>query len=68
MEVGHHRKAYWCVKEWPSETVEQVYESGMLVFLFCAPVAIMTCAYSSICVEMMSISKRRAVMRPVTDR
>lgn len=68
-EVGVVRKGYWCVKEWPSEAMEQAYELAMLLFLFCCPLAVMTFTYASVCIEMTSMSAKRAQMiRSGTDR
>ncbi|XP_071118661.1 QRFP-like peptide receptor [Haliotis cracherodii] len=62
-EVGVYRKGYWCVKDWDQTLYSRLYELFMLCIMLVFPVAIMTFAYVSICLELWIMTTRRSAMR-----
>ncbi|XP_046543503.1 QRFP-like peptide receptor [Haliotis rubra] len=62
-EVGVYRKGYWCVKDWDQTLYSSLYELFMLGIMLVFPVAIMTFAYVSICLELWIMTTRRSAMR-----
>ncbi|KAL8590362.1 hypothetical protein ACOMHN_011576 [Nucella lapillus] len=61
-EVGHRRRAYWCLKNWDNKVQSRLYEVYMLGVMLLLPLSVMSFSYVSICKELWVMSSLRSTM------
>ena len=62
MKVGFYVTAYWCVRDFDSQTLWPGYETYVLLLLLILPVLVMATAYIAICSAVCDMVETRREM------
>nr|XP_037287572.1 QRFP-like peptide receptor [Rhipicephalus microplus] len=60
VEMGVHRRAYWCMRDEASPGAWRSFEIYMLILVLCIPTLVMGYAYTKICVQLWMVVRERA--------
>lgn len=60
VEMGVHRRAYWCMRDEASPGAWRSFEIYMLILVLCIPTLVMGYAYAKICVQLWMVVRERA--------
>ncbi|XP_037287572.2 QRFP-like peptide receptor [Rhipicephalus microplus] len=60
VEMGVHRRAYWCMRDEASPGAWRSFEIYMLILVLCIPTLVMGYAYTKICAQLWMVVRERA--------
>ena len=62
LPVGERVPAFWCVRDWDSPLLWQLYELYMLVLVLVVPLTVMAGAYAAIAREIWRVTYLRSAL------
>lgn len=67
VEMGVHRRAYWCMRDEASPGAWRSFEIYMLILVLCIPTLVMGYAYTKICAQLWMVVRERASLTTGTS-
>lgn len=67
VEMGVHRRAYWCMRDEASPGAWRSFEIYMLILVLCIPTVVMGYAYTKICAQLWMVVRERASLTTGTS-